>query len=298
MNCWATCGRSCTRASTPTWNRCWRSPTPRSSSAWWPSWTGRCRARRPSAGWAWPSRRSWRTTPSTSITTAPPPSPTAARCSTRSWITCGCGPATTCVAWNLQPVVLAHEVLVRCGREAAAESWRQAVAERTADIADEHLKRFARLEPQVRHAAAEHRRAAGGAVPAAVGGGSALRPGAAGDRGAARRRLCGAKSAAGSEGAGSPRGRARFAVWKKGSPSLPAKSRGPDSTCRPGWRPCSRKSIGCSRRPPRKRSCPVPNCPSRKSCSPGKRFAARCGRSTAADRRGCAILENSLNPQP
>ena len=49
------------------------------------------------------------------------------------------------VAWNLQPVVLAHEVLVRSGRDEAAEIWRSAVAERTADIADEHLKRFARL---------------------------------------------------------------------------------------------------------------------------------------------------------
>jgi hypothetical protein len=49
------------------------------------------------------------------------------------------------VAWNLQPVVLAHEVLVRAGRDAAAEIWRNAVSERTADIAAEHLKRFARL---------------------------------------------------------------------------------------------------------------------------------------------------------
>jgi len=49
------------------------------------------------------------------------------------------------VAWNLQPVVLAHEVLVRCNRDEAAEIWRQAVARRTADIADEHLKRLTRL---------------------------------------------------------------------------------------------------------------------------------------------------------
>jgi hypothetical protein len=49
------------------------------------------------------------------------------------------------VAWNLQPVVLTHEVLVRAGRDAAAQAWRNAVAERTADIADDHLKRFARL---------------------------------------------------------------------------------------------------------------------------------------------------------
>ncbi len=49
------------------------------------------------------------------------------------------------VAWNLQPVVLAHEVLVRCGRDEAAEIWREAVAGRTAEIAGDHLRRFARL---------------------------------------------------------------------------------------------------------------------------------------------------------
>jgi hypothetical protein len=49
------------------------------------------------------------------------------------------------VAWNLRPVVLAHEVLVRGGHEEAAEIWRSAVAQRTATIAEDHLKRFARL---------------------------------------------------------------------------------------------------------------------------------------------------------
>jgi hypothetical protein len=48
------------------------------------------------------------------------------------------------LAWNLRPVLLVHEVLVRCGREGAAEIWRRAVAERTAPMADEHLKRFER----------------------------------------------------------------------------------------------------------------------------------------------------------
>ena len=42
-------------------------------------------------------------------------------------------------------MVLAHEVLVRGARDAAAEIWRNAVAERTSPIADEHLKRFQRL---------------------------------------------------------------------------------------------------------------------------------------------------------
>jgi hypothetical protein len=49
------------------------------------------------------------------------------------------------VAWNLQPVVLAHEVLVRSGHDEAADVWRAAVAERTASIAEDHLKRFTRL---------------------------------------------------------------------------------------------------------------------------------------------------------
>lgn len=46
------------------------------------------------------------------------------------------------VAWNLRPLVLAHEVMVRTGRIGAADLWRRAIAGRTADIADEHLKRY------------------------------------------------------------------------------------------------------------------------------------------------------------
>ncbi len=49
------------------------------------------------------------------------------------------------VAWNLQPVVLAHEVLVRSGHDEAADVWRAAVAERTSSIAEDHHKRFQRL---------------------------------------------------------------------------------------------------------------------------------------------------------
>ncbi len=49
------------------------------------------------------------------------------------------------VAWNLQPVVLAHEVLVRSGHDEAADVWRSAVGERTSSIAEDHLKKFARL---------------------------------------------------------------------------------------------------------------------------------------------------------
>lgn len=49
------------------------------------------------------------------------------------------------VAWNLKPVVWAHEILVRHKRDAAAEMWRQAFAERTAEAADAHIKRLAAL---------------------------------------------------------------------------------------------------------------------------------------------------------
>jgi hypothetical protein len=49
------------------------------------------------------------------------------------------------VAWNLKPVVIAHQVLVRNGRDQAARMWREAVARRTKTVADDHLARFGRL---------------------------------------------------------------------------------------------------------------------------------------------------------
>jgi len=49
------------------------------------------------------------------------------------------------VAWNLKPVVLAHDVLVRAGRGEAADRWRQAVIRRTGGVAAQHLKRFTQL---------------------------------------------------------------------------------------------------------------------------------------------------------
>ena len=49
------------------------------------------------------------------------------------------------VAWNLRPVVMAHEILVRQNRPAAAEMWQQALAERTAEAADANLARFEEL---------------------------------------------------------------------------------------------------------------------------------------------------------
>jgi hypothetical protein len=48
-------------------------------------------------------------------------------------------------AWQLRPLVMAHEVLVRRGSMSAAELWRRAFAERTAEVADWHLKRLDEL---------------------------------------------------------------------------------------------------------------------------------------------------------
>ncbi len=49
------------------------------------------------------------------------------------------------VAWNLKPVIIAHEVLVRRGRSGAADIWERAVAQRTAEVADQHLDRFEQM---------------------------------------------------------------------------------------------------------------------------------------------------------
>jgi hypothetical protein len=49
------------------------------------------------------------------------------------------------VAWQLRPVVIAHEVLVRNNRPAAAEMWQQALAERTTETADANMAQFEAL---------------------------------------------------------------------------------------------------------------------------------------------------------
>ncbi|MEX0938365.1 MAG: hypothetical protein WDZ59_10945 [Pirellulales bacterium] len=49
------------------------------------------------------------------------------------------------VAWNLKPVVMAHEVLVRRGRGESAELWRRALAERTSEVADTQIGRLKEL---------------------------------------------------------------------------------------------------------------------------------------------------------
>jgi hypothetical protein len=49
------------------------------------------------------------------------------------------------VAWQLKPVLLAHEILVRRGRTEAAEMWRRAIADRTAAVADSLEEKLAEL---------------------------------------------------------------------------------------------------------------------------------------------------------
>jgi len=49
------------------------------------------------------------------------------------------------VAWNLKPVIWAHEILIRGQRALAAEMWCQAFAERTAEVADAHLAKLEEL---------------------------------------------------------------------------------------------------------------------------------------------------------
>lgn len=50
--------------------------------------------------------------------------------------------------WNLRPVIMAHEMLVRRGRSEAAELWRRALVERTSDIADRLVRRLERVQKQ------------------------------------------------------------------------------------------------------------------------------------------------------
>ncbi len=54
------------------------------------------------------------------------------------------------VCWNIRPLVVAHEVLMRRGRKTAAEIWRRMMAERTADTANWHLTRLNELVAQHR----------------------------------------------------------------------------------------------------------------------------------------------------
>jgi hypothetical protein len=49
-------------------------------------------------------------------------------------------------AWQFRPLVLAHEVLARRGRAAAAVLWEQSLTQFTRDLARQHLENLAKLE--------------------------------------------------------------------------------------------------------------------------------------------------------
>jgi hypothetical protein len=50
------------------------------------------------------------------------------------------------VAWNLRPVIVSHELLVRNGCNSAAQLWRRALSERISEESDRYLKRLASLQ--------------------------------------------------------------------------------------------------------------------------------------------------------
>jgi hypothetical protein len=50
------------------------------------------------------------------------------------------------VCWNLKPVVIAHDILVRRGQDDAARMWRRALAERIGEEADQYLAQLALLQ--------------------------------------------------------------------------------------------------------------------------------------------------------
>ena len=90
------------------------------------------------------------------------------------------------VAWNLRPVLLVHQTLVRCGNEGAARCG--ARGRRTdRDGRRREPEAFRQALPEIRHEAAEHRRPPGGTVRPAVGDRSALCLDWPGGRGSPRR---------------------------------------------------------------------------------------------------------------
>ena len=50
------------------------------------------------------------------------------------------------ISWNLKPVILAHEILVRRGHDEAAQMWRRSLSERISEEADRYMTRFAELQ--------------------------------------------------------------------------------------------------------------------------------------------------------
>ncbi len=166
------------------------------------------------------------------------------------------------LAWNLRPVLLAHRVLVRCGRHQAAENWRQAVAERTATIADEHWERFERLckkygmrLPSVAETLSER----------------FIRP-------LEIDRLC-AWFVRRSTNCGAAARRRRCGNWSSRLPTSPAGPPARASSCRIGSKPWNGNWTRAAGKRARRRKRPwIPTCICRKSASPGRRSRSNCGK--------------------
>ena len=129
------------------------------------------------------------------------------------------------VAWNLLPVMLAHEVLVRCGREDAADVWREAIAARSKNIAADHMRRLTRLVGKygMRLQTVADRLSERFVRPLAIDRLRALVGPAIDElRGGAIRSLSGG--------------------WKRKSPALPANSAAADSSFPPGSTPWEKRS--------------------------------------------------------
>ena len=181
------------------------------------------------------------------------------------------------VAWNLLPVVLAHEVLVRGGHDEAADVWRAAVGERTASIADDHLKRFSRLN-----------RKYGMRLPSIADrlGERFVRPLAV-DRLCASSNRRWTRRPAGRNRQICPRARRQASPdWRRASRSSRAKSPAPVSMFPHGLKRWSRRSIAPWPTARRKRNCPIPNCPSSRSGFRARRCGGRCRRWAGAGEKG------------
>ena len=183
------------------------------------------------------------------------------------------------LAWNLRPVVLAHEVLVRYGGLAAAETWR-AVAERTAPIAEEHLHRFDRLckkygmrLPSI----AEHL------------GERFVRP-------LEVDQLCACCVRQWPRSATAGR-RIRSVAWKSISTALPRMRRAPDSNCPVGWKPWNRRWNASNGKPPKRaKTRPIRSSGFRKCGSRGPRSSGSSSKCSATNCCGPSGLNSARLP--
>ena len=82
----------------------------------------------------------------TATTTVRRRSPIAATCSTRCLTFYACGRSTIGFVWNLKPVVMAHEILVRRRQKRSAQTWRRALRDRIGEEADKFQEQLCKLQ--------------------------------------------------------------------------------------------------------------------------------------------------------